>query len=112
MSSELVVVLVTAPEPEAPALARALVERGVAACVNVLPGVRSVYRWQGAVETSTEALLVAKAPLERFEALREAVLALHPYSVPEVLALPVTAAHAPYAAWISESTARAGGGGA
>jgi periplasmic divalent cation tolerance protein len=108
MSAEaLQVVFVTAPEEVAPGLAEALVRRGVAACVNVLPAVRSVYRWEGAVETATEALLVAKVPRAGFEALRAAVLELHPYQLPEVIALPVEAAHPAYARWVVDSCAPA-----
>lgn len=95
-----VVVYVTAPTAEAPALARALVERGLAACVNLVPGVRSIYRWQGEVHDDPEVLLIAKTTQGGFEALREAVVALHPYDVPEVIALPVVVGHRPYLDWI------------
>lgn len=94
------VVLVTAPPDRAPELARGLVEAGVAACVNVVPGVRSIYRWQGAVHDDAEALLVIKTTRGGFEALRAEVTARHPYDVPEVLAVPLAAGHAPYLAWI------------
>ena len=96
------VVLVTCPHPEAAAtLARTLVEEGLAACGNVLPGLRSIYRWQGQVQDETEALLLLKTTAARFEALRERVVALHPYEVPEVIALAVDAGHAPYLAWVA-----------
>ena len=99
------VVLVTAPTPERAAeIARALVEERLAACGNVVPGVRSIYRWQGKVEDESEALLVLKTTRARFEALRERVLALHPYQVPEVIALPVEAGSAAYLAWIAGET--------
>lgn len=97
------VVYVTAPESEAPGLARALVGRRVAACVNLIPGVRSFYRWEGEVQDDPEVLLIAKTTRARFEALRAAVLELHSYDVPEVIGLPIAAAHAPYHAWIHES---------
>lgn len=97
------VVYVTAPPEEAPALARALVERRVAACVNLVPQVRSFYRWQGAVQDDAEVLLVAKTTRGGFEALRAAVVELHSYDVPEVIALPLAAAHAPYHAWLVDS---------
>jgi periplasmic divalent cation tolerance protein len=103
--TDALVVLVTAPSAQQAAeLARALVEERLAACGNVLPGVRSVYRWEGSVREDAEALLVLKTTRARLEALRERVLALHPYQVPEVLALPVEAGSAAYLAWISAET--------
>ena len=98
------VVLVTAPSAdEAARIARALVEEGLAACGNVVPGLRSIYRWEGKVQDDAEALLLLKTTRARFDALRARVLALHPYQVPEVLALPVEAGSAAYLAWIAES---------
>jgi periplasmic divalent cation tolerance protein len=100
-----VVVLVTAPTAERAAeIARALVEERLAACGSVVPGIRSIYRWEGKVQDDQEALLVLKTTRERFEALRERVLALHPYQVPEVIALGVEAGSAPYLAWITAET--------
>jgi periplasmic divalent cation tolerance protein len=99
------VVLVTCPTAERAAeIARAVVEERLAACGNVVPGLRSIYRWEGKVQDDAEALLVLKTTRERFEALRERVLALHPYQVPEVIALPIEAGSAPYLAWIAEET--------
>jgi periplasmic divalent cation tolerance protein len=104
--TDALVVLVTAPgAAEAATLARALVEERLAACGNVIPGLRSIYRWEGKVQEDAEALLVLKTTRARFEALRERILALHPYQVPEVLALPVEAGSAPYLAWIAGATA-------
>jgi len=88
---------------DAERIARALVERRLAACVNVVPGVVSIYRWKGAVEKDEERLLVIKTRAERLEALREALVELHPYEVPELVALRVEAGHAPYLAWLDES---------
>jgi periplasmic divalent cation tolerance protein len=103
--TDALVVLVTAPSAEKAAeLARALVEERLAACGNVVPGLRSIYRWQGAVQEDAEALLLLKTTRARLDALRARVLALHPYDVPEVLALPVEAGSAAYLAWIAEST--------
>jgi periplasmic divalent cation tolerance protein len=100
---EALVVLVTAPSPEkAAALARTLVEEGLAACGNVVPGVRSIYRWQGRVCDDAEALLLLKVPAARFAALRERVVALHPYELPEVLALPVADGLDRYLRWLAE----------
>jgi periplasmic divalent cation tolerance protein len=100
--SETLVVLVTAPTPERAAeLARALVEERLAACGNVVPGVRSIYRWEGKVQDEAEALLVLKTTRARFDALRDRILALHPYEVPEVLALRVEAGSERYLAWVA-----------
>lgn len=94
---------VSSPE-EADRLARTLVERRLAACVNILPQVRSVYRWQGKVEDSPEILLMIKSRRPLFAALAEAVRALHSYEVPELIALPVVDGSAPYLNWIDQET--------
>jgi len=99
-----VVVLVTCPTGSvARRLARQLISRQLAACVNVLPLVHSVYRWKGAIEQSREALLVIKSTAGRFAALRRGILGLHPYDVPEIIALPLVAGHTPYLAWVRRS---------
>jgi periplasmic divalent cation tolerance protein len=103
--TDALVVLVTTPTPEKAAeIARAVVEERLAACGNVVPGLRSIYRWEGKVQDDAEALLLLKTTRARLDELRERVLALHPYDVPEVLALPVEAGSAPYLAWIADST--------
>ncbi len=103
--TDALVVLVTTPTPDRAAeIARALVEERLAACGNVVPGLRSVYRWEGKVHDDAEALLVLKTTRARFEALRDRVLALHPYEVPEVIALPVEAGRARYLQWIAGET--------
>jgi uncharacterized protein involved in tolerance to divalent cations len=95
---------VTAPDRgTADHLARLLVEERLAACVQVVPGVTSVYRWEGAVETAEEHLLLVKSTAERFAAIRDRVLAEHPYDTPEVLAVPVAAVDARYASWLRAS---------
>lgn len=99
-------VLVTVPTvADGERIGRALVEGRHAACVNVVPGLRSVYRWQGAVETADEALLLVKTTREAFDRVAAAVQALHPYSLPEIVALPLAAGLAAYLAWIDEGTA-------
>ena len=103
MSEHVVVFSTVGKAEDASRIARALVERRVAACVNVLPGVRSFYRWKGAVEEDEERLLVIKTRRDRFEALREALVALHPYELPEAIVLPIEAGHAPSLAWLDES---------
>jgi len=104
--AEHVVVLVTVEKQEdGERIAENLVAEKLAACVNIVPGLTSVYSWQGAVEKAKELLLVMKTRASLFGRLRARVVELHPYDVPEVLALQVEAGHAPYLAWIDESTA-------
>ncbi len=81
-------------------IATALVEEGLAACVTALPGARSVYRWQGAIERADECVLLIKALAGDYPALERRLLALHPYDVPELLALPVLAGNPAYLAWL------------
>ena len=103
--TDALVVLVTTPTPErAVEIARAVVEERLAACGNVVPGLRSIYRWEGQLQDEGEALLVLKTTRARFEELKQRVLSLHPYQVPEVIALPVQAGSAPYLAWIAGET--------
>ena len=101
------VVLVTAPDLDVGRkIARALVEERLAACVNALPGLTSVYRWQGAVEEASEVQLVIKTVHERVPTLVARIQELHPYKVPEVLVLPVEAGLPAYLAWVVDETAR------
>jgi periplasmic divalent cation tolerance protein len=88
---------------DAERIGRALVGRRLAACVSVVPGVVSIYRWKEGVERDEERLLVVKTRAEKVEALREALVALHPYELPELVVLRVEAGHAPYLAWIADS---------
>lgn len=99
-----ILVLSTVAKPEdADRIARELVEQRLAACVNVVAGVSSLYRWKGKVERDEERLLLIKTRAERFESLREALLALHPYELPELIVLPIEAGHEPYLSWLDES---------
>lgn len=105
------VVLSTAPTAEEGlSIGRRLVEEHLAASVNVLPGARSVFFWDGRVQEADEAVLVIKTESERYAALERRILALHSYSVPAVLALPVTSGSAAYTAWLRESVASVEGG--
>lgn len=108
MSERVIVLSTVARQEDAERIARALVERRLAACVNVVPGLVSVYRWKGAIEREAEQLLVIKTRLDRFQALSEAIVALHPYAVPEIVALSLAAGHPPYLAWLDESVAEGG----
>lgn len=84
-------------------LARALVERRLAACVNIIPQIESIYWWKGEVEEAREYLLLIKTKEEAFERLREAISELHSYEVPECISLPVDDGTAAYLNWIDES---------
>ncbi len=99
--NEGIVVLMTAGSAEsAEKIARALVEERLAACVNVVPGIRSIYRWQGSVADDAEWLLVAKTARSCFAALEARVRALHSYEVPEVIAIEIVEGSAPYLDWL------------
>ena len=85
-------------------LARTLVEQRLAACVNMLPAVQSIYRWNGAVEEAAEVTLLIKTTAARYAALEQAIQALHPYELPEVIAVPVSAGLPAYLGWIEQET--------
>jgi periplasmic divalent cation tolerance protein len=105
-------VLVTVPDTATgESLGRALVEDRLAACASVVPGIVSVYRWEGVIQRDSEALVILKTTAARVEALRERIVALHPYEVPEVLAFPVVEGHGPYLRWVEEEV-EAGDGSA
>lgn len=104
-----VIVLTTAAtEDDAVALVRALLDRRLVACGTVLPGARSIYRWQGAVEDARETVVLLKTVRERVGALEAAFVELHPYAVPELLALPVEAGLAAYVGWLAAEVGPAG----
>jgi periplasmic divalent cation tolerance protein len=110
-STSTVIVLTTMPadpgegKPDANALGRTLVEEGLAACVNVLPPMESMYRWQGSVHQDAERQLVIKTRTERLDALYGRLRTLHPYDVPEFLVLPVSAGSPSYLEWVKDSVA-------
>ena len=100
-----VVCLVTTPPDQARTIAEALVERELAACVNIVASVQSVYRWKGAVEHDEEALLVIKTTRDAVAALDEALRELHPYDTFELVALDIAGGATAYLDWIGESVA-------
>jgi periplasmic divalent cation tolerance protein len=112
MDNQAIVVLITAPSQEAARrIAHTLLEQKLAACVNLLAGVRSIYWWEGRLVEEDEVLLVVKSRADLFESgLLPAVQAVHPYQTPEVLALPVQAGLPAYLDWIAESTLNQQGG--
>lgn len=85
-------------------IARALVECRIAACVNILPAVRSVYRWQGAIEEAAEVTVFIKTSDDRYAEVEKTIKELHPYQVPEVIALPVSAGLPTYLQWVLAET--------
>lgn len=100
-----VVVFSTFPSSDKAAeIARTLVDERLAACVNLIPSMRSIYRWQGQMCDETEALTVIKTTTEQLDALTARLTELHPYDLPEVIALPVTGGHEPYLAWLTGET--------
>jgi periplasmic divalent cation tolerance protein len=103
--SAVMVVLVTAPAADvAERIVTAVVEERLAACGNIVPGMTSIYRWQGAVERADEVLIILKTERSVAPRLIARVQELHPYDVPEALALPVTAGLPSYMTWVAAST--------
>ena len=108
MATEGIVILCAIPlDFETEALARDLLNGSLAACVQVSPGVTSIYRWTGALEKSEERLLVIKTRRELFSSVEAVIRAKHPYDVPEIIAWPLCDGHAPYLAWLAAETATA-----
>ena len=105
MTDKIVVLSTCASREEAEKLARAVVEQRLAACVNVLPGIQSYYRWQGKLESAVECLLIIKSSRERFDLLRDALEKAHSYEVPEIIALPVVEGAANYLNWLHANLA-------
>lgn len=103
MSSARIVLTTTGSQEEARKIAYALIERRLAACVNIVPQIESVYRWEDKVETSTEWLLLIKTQADLFERVRDAVKELHSYDLPECVMLELAAGSKEYLDWIAES---------
>jgi len=105
-SSEFIVVLTTCDSQEAgERIASALVEERLAACVNVVPGVRSCFRWQGELRQEHECLVVVKSRAARFPELSQRIRELHSYDLPEIIALPVVGGSEDYLRWLAEAVA-------
>lgn len=109
-AGDVMVVLVTAPSVAVgERIAETVVGERLAASVNIVPAVRSVFRWAGRVEQRDESLLVIKTSRDRLDPLQTRVCALHPYSVPSFIALPIEGGHEPYLQWVSECVTAEGG---
>ncbi len=102
---QILMVMTNAPDnATAHTLARSLVDAKLAACVNILHGVHSVYRWQGRVEEATEVTLLIKTTRRHYPQLQQALVAAHPYDLPEVVAWPLSEGYAPYLNWVAAET--------
>ena len=104
MAAALLVLTNCPSEADADRIALAVVEQGLAACVNRLPAVNSIYRWKGSVERATEVPLLIKTTRERYGDLEQAIRHLHPYDLPEIIALPIEVGFGPYLRWIDAET--------
>jgi periplasmic divalent cation tolerance protein len=105
MADDPIVVFMTAANgEEATRLADMLVGAHLAACVQILPEMESVYRWQGKIERQAEVLLIAKTTLGKFDELEREVRALHSYDTPEIVAVPIVTGSAPYLEWVNQAT--------
>ena len=103
--SAIILVITNLPDAiSAERLARTLVENGLAACVNVLAPCRSVYRWEGKVESATEVPLLIKTRVERYEAVQAAIREQHPYELPEIISLPIEGGLPAYLNWVRSET--------
>lgn len=103
--TDAMLVLTTLPNADAAAeMARSIVEERLAACANLFPALRSIYKWQAKLEDQNEVLVLFKTRQEHFDRLRARILELHPYEVPEVLAIPVEQGYQPYLDWLARET--------
>jgi periplasmic divalent cation tolerance protein len=103
--TDAILVLTTLPTADAAAeVAKTVVDEKLAACANILPALRSIYRWEGKVQDENEVLVLLKTRQAQYERLKARILGLHPYEVPEVLAIPVEQGNQPYLDWIARET--------
>ncbi len=103
MAEHIMAMTTTGDEESAVVLARALLERRIVACVNIVPRVRSLYRWKGTIEDDAECVLLMKTRADRYHALASALDELHTYDVPELIVLPIEQGSAAYLGWIDDS---------
>ncbi len=101
-----VTILVTAPPDKVADIGRTLVQERLVACANIISGVRSIYSWDGGVCDEGESLMILKTRAAMLETVRQRVVQIHPYDVPEVIALPIVGGHGPYLQWIADNTGK------
>jgi len=106
MTDAVVVLITAAKEDDAAAIANALVEGRLAGCVNIIKHIRSIYRWQGKLEDEQEVLMIVKSRKALFSDLEKKVREIHPYTVPEIIALPIIDGFEGYLCWLSEETGK------
>lgn len=106
MQQALLVLTNVPDEATARTIAHLLIEQGLAACVNMLPAVQSVYQWQGKLEQASEVVLLVKTTQARYTELEAAIKSVHPYQIPEIIAVPVVAGLPAYLGWIAAETKR------
>jgi periplasmic divalent cation tolerance protein len=104
MSQELIVFVTASGEEEAARIGEALVTERLAACANIIPGIQSIYRWEGKVARDAELLLIIKTTSDRYDALERRVKELHSYTTPEVIAMRIEHGSADYLKWLRDST--------
>ncbi|HMK49224.1 MAG TPA: divalent-cation tolerance protein CutA [Thermodesulfovibrionales bacterium] len=102
--NEIIVFITAQKEEEAANIARALVEGGLAGCVNIVRNIRSIYKWEGKVEDEAEVLMIAKTRQELFSDIEKKVKELHSYTVPEIIAMPIVKGSADYLRWLKDAT--------
>jgi periplasmic divalent cation tolerance protein len=104
MAEEIVILITTGSPDEAATIARTLVDEHLAACVNIIPGVRSFFFWEGRTQDAVEALMICKSRMPLMDAFIARVRTLHTYTVPEIIALPIAAGLPNYLAWVKDAT--------
>jgi periplasmic divalent cation tolerance protein len=95
-----IIISTVADQATAELIARRVLQQRLAACINIIPGVTSIYRWQGEIEKSSELILLIKSRADHIDAITETIRSLHPYQLPEIIALPLTAGLPAYFDWI------------
>jgi periplasmic divalent cation tolerance protein len=105
MNSDAMMVYCTCPDdPTARSIANRIVAAGLAGCVNIVPGLTSFYKWEGEMKSGTEVLLLIKTSADRVDELTSELVSLHPYGLPEVIAVPINGGYKPYLDWIKDCT--------
>jgi len=99
----IVILITTKDKLEAEKIAKMLIQNKLAACVNILAGVKSLFRWQGKIDQAKEALLIVKSKKEKFDKIAKLVKSMHSYDLPEIIAIPIVSGFKPYLDWINES---------